>query len=107
MDIDSLKDLIHESEKPVSAMFDFLSKIFGQVRLSTETLLLSKLVYPSKSEEQLSTLPYYEIHDNIKKWCIENNIRWHYDEATFTYTFQGTLAKTLELINKNQNQQHE
>lgn len=58
---------------------DSLRWLFAFKRMSGEEIMMRQLLSPSKTEEQLQTLPPLQMRENLEKWCNEKGIKCHYD----------------------------
>lgn len=64
---------------------------FSFKRMDGLAIMLAQTVYPSKSEEEVQLCPKWEMESNIKEWCSENNLTYHYDSFHRKYYFRSEL----------------
>ena len=80
-------------DKPLAATYDILQFAFGFERKDGLEIALTQLIFPSKTEEAICTLPFYKTIENIDNWCRENGIAGYFDYQKDTYFFTGFLPK--------------
>lgn len=88
-----VKNSLLYDKKPVSATYDMLVWAFGFVRKSGEEIMLTQLLLPSRTEEQICMSPRYQVIEDIHSWCREHGFIGYFDECTDTYSFTGILPK--------------
>jgi len=88
-----IKDSLCYDKRTLAAPFDALEFAFGFERKSGLEISLTQLIFPSRTEEIICTLPRHKTIENINNWYKENGIVGHFDEFKDMYLFTGFLPK--------------
>jgi hypothetical protein len=76
-------------DKPIVWEYGYLKHPFGFTRVDGKAFLITKLIRPSITEEDMSYARPNEIIENVKKWSDENGIYCNYDYMRDEFTFWG------------------
>lgn len=88
-----VKNSLLFDKKPVSATYDMLVWAFGFVRKSGEEIMLTQLLLPSRTEEQICMSPKHKVIEDINNWCEEHGFIGDFDWDKDTYFFTCILPK--------------
>lgn len=73
--------------KPAHISYELCRHPFGFKRVDGIEFMLTKLLKPSVTEEQMSYLPKHEVIDNVRYWSETNGIACYYDVISDEFIF--------------------
>jgi hypothetical protein len=82
---DDIKNMVLVEGIPVFVNMDTLKECFGFKRVDGLAFSISKLIKPSLTEREASTLSKPELIEAVESWCKSNGILYQYQQDRDAY----------------------